>query len=112
MPLGVNYFILNRGIETMALRPLHDKVILKREEVETKSAGGIVLTGSAATKSTRGKVIAMGTGRLLENGNVQPLAVKVGDVVIFNEGYGVKSEKIDGEEVLILSENDILAIVE
>ena len=86
----------------MALRPLHDKVILKREEVETKSAG----------KSTRGKVIAVGTGRLLENGNVQPLAVKVGDVVIFNEGYGVKSEKIDGEEVLILSENDILAIVE
>ena len=56
MPLGVNYFILNRGIETMALRPLHDKVILKREEVETKSAGGIVLTGCAATKSTRGKV--------------------------------------------------------
>ena len=56
----------------MALRPLHDKVILKREEVETKSAGGIVLTGSAATKSTRGKVIAVGTGRLLENGNVQP----------------------------------------
>ena len=97
----------------MALRPLHDKVILKREEeVETKSAGGIVLTGSAATKSTRGKVIAVGTGRLLENGNVQPLAVKVGDVVIFNEGYSVKSEKIDGEEVLILSENDILAIVE
>ena len=95
----------------MALRPLHDKVILKREEVETKSAGGIVLTGSAATKSTRGKVIAVGTG-LLENGNVQPLAVKVGDVVIFNEGYSVKSEKIDGEEVLILSENDILAIVE
>ena len=54
----------------------------------------------------------MGTGRILENGNVQPLAVKVGDVVIFNEGYGVKSEKIDGEELLILSENDILAIVE
>ena len=76
------------------------------------SAGGIVLTGSAATKSTCGKVVAVGTGRILENGNVQPLAVKVGDVVIFNEGYSVKSEKIDGEELLILSENDILAIVE
>ena len=82
------------------------------KKLKLKSAGGIVLTGSAATKSTRGKVIAVGTGRILENGAVQALAVKVGDTVIFNEGYGVKSEKIDGEEVLILSENDILAIVE
>ncbi|MDP8051007.1 co-chaperone GroES [Pasteurella atlantica] len=96
----------------MNIRPLHDKVILKREEVETKSAGGIVLTGSAAEKSTRGKVIAVGTGRILENGSVLPMQVKVGDTVIFNDGYNLKSEKIDGEEVLILSEDDILAIVE
>ena len=96
----------------MNIRPLHDRVILKREEVETKSAGGIVLTGSAAQKSTRGKVLAVGKGRILENGQVQPLDVKVGDVVIFNDGYGVKSEKIDGEEVLSISECDILAIVE
>ncbi|MDH2924137.1 chaperonin GroES [Nicoletella semolina] len=96
----------------MSIRPLHDKVILKREDIETKSAGGIVLTGSAATKSTRGTVIAVGNGRILENGSLLPLAVKAGDVVIFNEGYGVKTEKIDGEEVLILSESDILAIVE
>ncbi|AAP96537.1 co-chaperone GroES [[Haemophilus] ducreyi] len=96
----------------MSIRPLHDKVILKREEVETCSAGGIVLTGSATVKSTRGKVIAVGTGRLLENGSIQPLSVKEGDMVIFNEGYGAKVEKIDGEEILILSENDILAIVE
>ncbi|WP_373819703.1 co-chaperone GroES [Glaesserella sp.] len=95
----------------MKIRPLHDKVILKREEVETKSAGGIVLTGSAATKSTRGTVIAVGNGRTLDNGTVLPLNVKVGDVVIFNE-YGVKEEKIDGEEVLIISEENILAIVE
>ncbi|KAE9531818.1 MULTISPECIES: co-chaperone GroES [Ursidibacter] len=95
----------------MKIRPLHDKVILKREEEETKSAGGIVLTGSAATKSTRGKVLAVGNGRTLDNGTVLPLNVKVGDVVIFNE-YGVKAEKIDGEEVLILSEDNILAIVE
>lgn len=95
----------------MNIRPLHDKVIIKREEIETKSAGGIVLTGSAATKSTRGKVLAVGNGRILENGSVHPMHVKVGDIVIFNEGYGVKEEKIDGEEVLILSENDILAIV-
>ncbi len=96
----------------MAIRPLQDRVIIKREEVETLSAGGIVLTGSAATKSNRGKVIAVGKGRILDNGTVQPLDVKVGDLVIFNDGYGVKAEKIDGEEVLILSESDILAIVE
>ncbi|MCR4554232.1 MAG: co-chaperone GroES [Succinivibrionaceae bacterium] len=96
----------------MTIRPLRDKVIVKREEVEAKSAGGIVLTGSATQKSTRGKVIAVGTGKVLDNGQVQPLAVKVGDLVIFNEGYTTKTEKLDGEEVLILSENDILAVVE
>lgn len=96
----------------MKIRPLHDRVIIKRTEVEAKSAGGIVLTGSAAQKSTRGEVLAVGAGRILDNGDVKPLAVKVGDKVIFNEGYGVKTEKLDGQEVLILSETDILAIVE
>ena len=96
----------------MKIRPLHDRVIIKRKEVESKSAGGIVLTGSAAGKSTRGEVLAVGNGRILENGQVQPLDVKAGDIVIFNEGYGVKTEKIAKEEVLILSETDILAIVE
>jgi chaperonin GroES len=96
----------------MTIRPLHDRVILKRTEQETKSAGGIVLTGSAAEKSTRGEVIAVGKGRLLDNGDVKPLDVKVGDIVIFSEGYGLKTEKIEGQEVLILSESDILAVVE
>lgn len=96
----------------MAIRPLHDRVIIKRDEQESKSAGGIVLTGSAAAKSTRGKVIAVGNGRVLENGDVKALDVKVGDTVIFSDGYGVKTEKLDGEEVLILSESDILAVVE
>jgi chaperonin GroES len=96
----------------MAIRPLHDRVIIKREEIESKSAGGIVLTGSAAEKSTRGKVIAVGNGRVLDNGDVKALDVKVGDSVIFSDGYGVKTDKLDGEEVLILSESDILAIVE
>lgn len=96
----------------MSIRPLHDRVIVKRKEVESKSAGGIVLTGSAAGKSTHGEIIAVGKGRILESGTVQPLDVKVGDIVIFNDGYGVKSEKIDNEEVLIMSESDILAIVE
>ncbi|EAQ32186.1 MULTISPECIES: co-chaperone GroES [Idiomarina] len=96
----------------MKLRPLHDRVIIKRIEVEAKSAGGIVLTGSAAEKSTRGEVVAVGNGRILESGEVRPLDVKVGDKVLFNEGYGVKTEKIDGEEYLIMSESDILAIQE
>jgi len=96
----------------MSIRPLHDRVIVKRQEVESKSAGGIVLMGSAAEKSTRAEVIAVGNGRILESGEVRALDVKVGDQVIFSEGYGVKAEKIDGDEVLILSESDILAIVE
>lgn len=96
----------------MKLRPLHDRVIVKRAEAESKSPGGIVLTGSAAEKSTRGEVVAVGNGRILDNGDIKPLDVKVGDVVLFNDGYGVKAEKIDGEEYLIMSESDILAIVE
>ncbi|EDU60890.1 chaperonin GroS [Providencia stuartii ATCC 25827] len=96
----------------MKIRPLHDRVIVKRKEVESKSAGGIVLTGTAAGKSTRGEVLAVGNGRILENGEIKALDVKVGDIVIFNDGYGVKAEKIDNEEVLIMSESDILAIVE
>ncbi|TDP27856.1 chaperonin GroES [Idiomarina aquatica] len=96
----------------MKLRPLHDRVIIKRIEVEAKSAGGIVLTGSAAEKSTRGEVVAVGNGRILDNGEVRALEVKAGDKVLFNEGYGVKTEKIDGEEFLIMSESDILAIEE
>ncbi|MBM4954388.1 co-chaperone GroES [Vibrio parahaemolyticus] len=96
----------------MNIRPLHDRVIVERKEVESKSAGGIVLTGSAAEKSTRGVVLAVGKGRILENGTVLPLDVKVGDTVIFAEGYSTKTEKIDGKEVLVMSENDIMAIVE
>ncbi len=96
----------------MNYRPLHDRVIVEREDAESKSAGGIVLTGSAAEKSTRGVVLAVGNGRILENGTVRPLDVQAGDTVIFSEGYGTKTEKIEGKEVLILSENDILAIVE
>ncbi|VFP87768.1 10 kDa chaperonin [Buchnera aphidicola (Cinara piceae)] len=96
----------------MKLRPLHDRVIIKRNEAESKSAGGIVLTGSAAGKSTRGIVLSVGKGRMLDNGNIKKLDVKVGDIVIFNEGYGAKTETIDNEEVLILTESDILAIID
>ncbi len=96
----------------MKIRPLHDRIIVIRKEVESKSSGGIVLTGSSASKSTRGKVIAVGKGRILDNGNIKKLDVKVDDLVIFNDGYGIKSEKIDNKEVLIMSESDVLAIIE
>lgn len=96
----------------MKIRPLHDRVVIERQEAESKSAGGIVLTGSSAEKSTRGKVLSVGKGRILDNGKIKPLDVKIGDLVIFNEGYGTKVEKINNKEILIINENDILAIIE
>ncbi|MFY8352522.1 co-chaperone GroES [Pseudoalteromonas sp. SSM20] len=94
----------------MNIRPLHDRVIVKRLEEETKSAGGIVLTGSAAEKSSRGEVVAAGNGRVLENGEVRALEVKAGDTVLFGS-YVEKTEKIEGQEYLIMREDNILGIV-
>ena len=96
----------------MKIRPLHDRVIIKRTEVESKSAGGIVLTGSAAQKSTRGEVLAVGTGRILDNGEVKPLAVKVGDKVVFGPYSGSNTVKVDGEDLLVMGEHEILAVIE
>jgi chaperonin GroES len=93
------------------IRPLHDKVVVKREEEETKSAGGIVLPGAAAEKPARGQVIAVGIGRIMENGDVRSLDVKVGDKVVFGQ-YGGNTVKLDGEEFLILSESDIYGVIE
>ncbi len=95
----------------MKLVPLYDRVIVKPFEEEQKSSGGILL-GSAAVKSTRGKVVAAGKGRVLDNGTFAPMSVKVGDTVVYNEGYGCKKEKLDGEDVVIISETDVFAIVE
>ena len=94
----------------MNIRPLQDRVIIKRLEEETKSAGGIVLTGSAAEKSTRGEVISVGNGRVLYNGDVRALEVKAGDTVLFGS-YVEKTEKIEGQEYLIMREDNILGIV-
>ncbi|BFI91011.1 co-chaperone GroES [Enterobacterales bacterium endosymbiont of Anomoneura mori] len=96
----------------MNIRPLHDRVIIKRKKNKTKSSGGIVLTSLNTEKSTRGEVLAVGKGKILENGIIRPLDVKIGDNVIFNDGYNIKSEKINGEEILIIQESDILAIIE
>jgi len=93
------------------LRPLHDRVIVKRLEEERVSAGGIVIPDSATEKPTRGKVIAAGNGRILENGSVRPMSVKEGDQVLFGK-YAGQEIKIDGEELVFLKEDDIVAILE
>ncbi len=97
---------------TMKLRPLHDRVVIRRSEEESKTAGGIVLPGSAAEKPNRGEVVAVGTGRILDNGEVRALAVKVGDKVVFGPYSGSNTVKVDGEDLLVMSENEILAVVE
>ncbi len=99
----------------MKLRPLHDRVVIRRSEEETKTAGGIVLPGSAAEKPNRGEVLAVGAGLVLENGEVRPLAVKVGDTVMFASYVGNESPlpvKFEGEDLLVMSEKLILGVVE
>ncbi|HOV57947.1 MAG TPA: co-chaperone GroES [Rhodanobacteraceae bacterium] len=95
----------------MKLRPLHDRVIIKRLEAETKSAGGIVIPDSATEKPIRGEVIAAGTGKILEDGKVRPIAVKAGDKVLFGK-YSGTEVKVDGEELLVMREEDIMAVIE
>ena len=94
----------------MKFTPLHDKVLVKRTEEEEKSAGGIVLPGSATEKPSQGEVVAVGPGKKSENGDVSPVGVAVGDTVIFGQ-YGGNEIKIDGDEYLILSESDIFCVV-
>jgi chaperonin GroES len=95
----------------MALRPLHDRVIIKRLEAETKSAGGIVIPDAAAEKPIKGEVVAVGTGKILEDGKVRPLAVKVGDKVLFGK-YSGTEVKVDGQELLVMREEDLVAVIE
>jgi chaperonin GroES len=95
----------------MKIRPLHDRVVVRRKEEETTSAGGIVLPGSAAEKPSQGEVIAVGTGKILDNGDVKALAVKEGDTVVFGQ-YAGNTVKIDGEELLIMSESDLYGVIE
>ncbi|HEY3521971.1 MAG TPA: co-chaperone GroES [Rhodanobacteraceae bacterium] len=95
----------------MKLRPLHDRVIIKRLEAETKSAGGIVIPDTATEKPVKGEVVAVGTGKILEDGKVRPLAVKAGDKVLFGK-YSGTEVKVDGEELLVMREEDLMAIIE
>jgi chaperonin GroES len=95
----------------MKIRPLHDRVIVKRIKEEETTKGGIIIPDTAKEKPSEGKIIAVGKGKLLENGTLKPLDVKAGDKVLFGKYAGTEI-KIDGEEHLIMREDDIIAIVE
>jgi chaperonin GroES len=95
----------------MKIRPLHDRVIVKRLEEERVSAGGIVIPDSAAEKPVQGKVIAVGKGKILEDGKVRALDVKVGDKILFGK-YSGTEVKVDGEDLLVMREEDLLAVIE
>lgn len=95
----------------MKIRPLHDRVVIKRVEAEEKTASGILLAGSAAEKPDMGEVVAVGTGKLLDSGEIRALALKVGDKVIFGK-YSGQTVKLDGNELLVMREEDIMGVVE
>ncbi len=95
----------------MKIRPLHDRVIVKRMEEERTSPGGIVIPDSATEKPIKGKIVAAGKGKILENGDVRALDVKVGDKVLFGK-YAGTEVKVDGEELLVMKEDDIVGVIE
>mgnify|MGYP001550356303 FL=1 len=95
----------------MNLRPLHDRVIVKRMEEERMSAGGIVIPDSATEKPIRGEVLAVGNGKILENGEKRSLDISVGDKILFGK-YSGTEVKVDGEELLVMREEDIMAVIE
>ena len=95
----------------MKLRPLHDRVIVKRLDNEHKTASGIVIPDNVAEKPDQGEVLAVGTGKILEDGKVRKLDVKVGNRILFGK-YSGQAVKVDGEELLVMREDDIMAIVE
>ena len=94
----------------MKIRPLHDRVVVKRLEEERKSAGGIVIPDNAAEKPDQGEVLAVGNGKVLEDGKTRPLDVKVGDRILFGK-YSGTTVKMDGDELLVMREDDIMGIV-
>jgi chaperonin GroES len=97
--------------KSMNIRPLQDRVVVKRKEEETTTAGGIVLPGSATEKPSQGEVVAVGPGRRMENGDVHPLDLKEGDTVLFGK-YASNTVQLGDDELLILSESEIFGVVE
>jgi len=96
----------------MKIRPLYDRVVVRRKEEAEKTSGGIVLPGSAKEKPNQGEVVAVGDGKVLDNGEQRPVAVKVGDTVVFGQYAGSNTIKIEGEELIIMSESELYAVVE
>jgi chaperonin GroES len=95
----------------MKIRPLHDRVIVKRVEEERTSPGGIVIPDTAAEKPVQGKVVAIGKGKILEDGQVRPLDLKVGDKILFGK-YSGTEVKVEGEELIVMREEDVMAVIE
>ncbi len=102
---------INEECTQMSLRPLHDRVIIKRLEEERTSPGGIVIPDTATEKPIKGEVLAVGNGKILENGEQRALDVKVGDKVLFGK-YSGTEVKVDGDEVVVMREDDIMAVIE
>ena len=97
----------------MKIRPLHDRVIVKRVEAERTTSSGIVIPDSAGEKPDQGEILAVGNGKILENGDVRKMDVKVGDrVLVGKHDYSIKTVKVDGQEVLVMREEDIMGVLE
>ena len=96
----------------MKIRPLYDRVVVRRNEEEQTTAGGILLPGSAKEKPNQGEVVAVGDGKLLDNGELRALAVSVGDKVVFGQYAGSNTIEVDGEELIIMGESEIYGVVE
>lgn len=95
----------------MNIRPLYDRVVVRRKEEEATSAGGIILSGSAKEKPNQGEVVAVGEGKLLDSGETRALAVKVGDQVVFGQYAGSNTINVDGEELVIMAESEIYGVI-
>ena len=96
----------------MNIRPLQDRVVIRRMEEETKTAGGIMLPGAAAEKPNQGEIVAVGTGKPLDNGETREMSVSVGDKVVFGQYSGSNTIKVNGEELLIMNESEVLGVIE
>jgi chaperonin GroES len=95
----------------MKIRPLHDRIIVKRVEEERKTASGIVIPDTAAEKPDQGEVVAVGNGKVLEDGKVRPVSVKAGDRILFGK-YSGQTVKVEGEELLVMREEDVMGVLE
>lgn len=102
---------LKKGPSTVNIRPLHDRVVVRRLDEDTKSPGGIVIPDTAKEKPIQGEVVAVGNGKILENGDTRPLDVKPGDKVLFGK-YSGTEVKLGSEELLVMREEDIMGVVE